>query len=101
MLYTYTCFKSQCSICYAVCYVSDEAMQLMVTKILELSSQKPECLPEDFVDLGTELGNNSNRSQMRGMASKSYSQSGNGITLAIRPKPHADKSVKKSGSTCC
>lgn len=82
----------------------DEAMQVMVTKILELSSQRVEGLPEDFVDLASDLntsGNNSNYSQMRDMANKGYTRSGNGITVAIKPKPNHDKTFKKTGSNCC
>ena len=86
------------------CDLIDEAMHLMVSKILQLSSERVEALPGDYVDLAAELntsGNNSNYAQLRDMATTNeYARSGRGLTVAIQPKPRTEK-PRISASRCC
>lgn len=87
-----------------LCYMPDEAMQLMVSKILELSSQSAEGLPEDCVDLAglNTSGNNSNYERDGGVASNGYSRTGRGIS---GPPSHsyyqADKQPHRKYNNCC
>ena len=79
-------------------------MQLLVSKILELSSESFEELPTDYVDLADEhngQGTWRDYTQLKDAASKGYSRSGRGITAPISPKAHTDKSLRKSSSNCC
>lgn len=82
-----------------------EAMQLLVSKILELSSQRVEGQPEDFIDLAelNTSGNNSNYEQpLRDTASNGYSHTGRVITtLPPHSYQHADKLHRKPNNKCC
>ena len=73
----------------------DEAMNLLVGKIMELSSQSVKGLPDDYTDLSPEpetLG------QLTPMASHTYQHKGRKIIGVALHKPHPQTSQKMN---CC
>lgn len=79
---------------------ADEAMQLMVSKILELSLEC-EVLPADTVDLA-ELDtapNKSNGQHMTDIAGNGYQRSGR--TITIPPKSSYQHTQRDKKLNCC
>lgn len=73
----------------------DEAMNLLVGKIMALSSQSVEGLPDDYIDLSPEpetLG------QLTPVASHTYQHTGRKITGVVPQKTHPQTSQK---TNCC
>ena len=75
--------------------LSEEAMNLLVCKIMELSSLKVDGLPEDYVDLAAEP---ETTGQLASIAGDSYQHTGRRITGVVPRKPQQQTPQK---SKCC
>ena len=75
--------------------LSEEAMNLLVCKIMELSSLKVDGLPEDYVDLAAEP---ETTGQLASIAGYSYQHTGRRITGVVPRKPQQQTPQK---SKCC
>ena len=76
---------------------ADEAMNLLVCKILELSSQRVDRLPEDYVDLTPEPDT---LEELAPVAGHAYQHSSRGLTGILPPKPHPHPTSHRSKGCC-